>query len=236
MKKFGTNYGGFILPKNLKGLNSNSIIYGVGVGEDISFDILIGKQTDAHIYLFDPTPRAIIHVDLIKKSFDNNIKPKYDIKHGGGDKNYWNLLFQHKISSSKIHMNNFGLFTDNKNLNFYKPLNPNYVSHSLDHTMRNVRKNEFIEVPVKNLKTIMKDLNHDHIDLLKIDIEGVELEVLNQMLDQKIFPKYLCVDFDKRRANRDKNKFDELLIRLKSLNYSIINNNNFDISFQLNIT
>jgi FkbM family methyltransferase len=232
MKRFGTVYGGFFLPSNLNGLDKNSVIYCAGVGEDISFDIEIAKKTGANIYLFDPTPRAIEHVNQTKQSFSNNIKPKYETKHGGGDKNYWNILFNNKIPSNKIFMYDFGIFTENKTLKFYKPKNPNYVSHSLV-TMLNVKLNDYLEVPVKNLKTIMNELGHNRIDLLKLDIEGVENEVLNQMLDEKIYPKYLCVDFDGRRSNRNIPQFNLLIQKLKKLNYKIIKNNNYDISFQL---
>ena len=40
MEKLGTNYGGWIIPKNIA-LTPESIIYSVGVGEDISFDLLL---------------------------------------------------------------------------------------------------------------------------------------------------------------------------------------------------
>jgi hypothetical protein len=43
MEKLGTNYGGWFIPKDCN-LNENSIIYSVGVGEDISFDINIQQN------------------------------------------------------------------------------------------------------------------------------------------------------------------------------------------------
>ena len=42
----------------------------------------------------------------------------------------------------------------------------------------------------------MENLGHTHIDILKIDIEGSEIVVLNKMLDDQIYPKYLCIEFD----------------------------------------
>lgn len=39
-KRLGTIYGGWELPSDLS-LNHESVIYSVGVGEDISFDILL---------------------------------------------------------------------------------------------------------------------------------------------------------------------------------------------------
>ena len=58
---YGTEYGGFYLPNNLTKdfFNTKNIIYyGVGVGQDVSFDLIIGKKFDAEVLLIDPTPKA----------------------------------------------------------------------------------------------------------------------------------------------------------------------------------
>jgi FkbM family methyltransferase len=56
-KWFGSNYGGFFLNPN--GLNSSSIIYSIGIGEDISFDLEIIKEYNCNVFGYDPTPKAI---------------------------------------------------------------------------------------------------------------------------------------------------------------------------------
>ncbi|PHJ66984.1 hypothetical protein VF14_27690 [Nostoc linckia z18] len=56
----GTDYGGWVVPKEL--LNPNSICYCVGCGEDITFDLGLIEEFNCNIYAFDPTPRAIKHV------------------------------------------------------------------------------------------------------------------------------------------------------------------------------
>jgi hypothetical protein len=40
---------------------------------------------------------------------------------------------------------------------------------------------EGIERKVKDLKSIMRDLNHEHIDILKVDIEGAEYDVFDEL-------------------------------------------------------
>ena len=40
MEKLGTDYGGWYVPTNLN-LDEKSIVYSGGVGEDISFDLLL---------------------------------------------------------------------------------------------------------------------------------------------------------------------------------------------------
>jgi len=83
----------------------------------------------------------------------------------------------------------------------------------------------------KNLKTILNELNHTTIDLLKLDIEGVECEVLEELFDLKIYPKYICVDFDAKRKNIKLKEFENIISKMQSLNYKIIKNYNYDISF-----
>ena len=89
-KRFGTIYSGFYYPEDLPYLNKDSIIYCVGAGEDITHDIEIAKKLDSNVYIFDPTPRAIKHINYIKYVFKENIKkPINSDRFGGGDKYYW---------------------------------------------------------------------------------------------------------------------------------------------------
>jgi FkbM family methyltransferase len=62
--------------------------------------------------------------------------------------------------------------------------------------------------PVTSLNNIMKSLNHEHIDLLKMDIEGFEYEVIADMVLKGIFPGCILVEFHhfqqrNREATRD---------------------------------
>ena len=74
MIRLGTNYGGWLIPSD-NIINENSIIYSAGVGEDISFDIILQSKYNCHIYLIDPTEKAIKHYDECNKYFNNkNLK------------------------------------------------------------------------------------------------------------------------------------------------------------------
>ena len=60
-KKFlGTEYGGWMI--NPDGISPSTIVYSLGVGEDISFDLAMIDKFGCEIYAFDPTPRAIAYV------------------------------------------------------------------------------------------------------------------------------------------------------------------------------
>ena len=191
MKRFGTKYGGFYYPENLDGLNQNSIIYCIGAGEDIKYDIIIANQLKSKIHIFDPTPRSISHVNHVKNVLDGTKSPIYSNNIAGGDPvHYWKLILENSISSDNIIFKEYAVGIKEGVHKFYLPSNEDYVSCSLEEGMKS---NDFINVNVRTLKTIMKELNHTHIDLLKMDIEGSECDVINNMLDLHIYPKYLAV-------------------------------------------
>lgn len=232
MKRFGTNYGGFYYPVNLDGLNKDSVIYCVGAGEDISHDIEIAHKLDSNIYIFDPTPRAINHVNYIKELLDNNAEIINNKRYGGGDPNYLNTILNNKINSNKIHFFDYGLHTKDGIVKFYEPTNKEYVSYS---AVKGMKSDNYINVNMKCLQTIMNELQHSNIDLLKIDIEGSECDVLEQMIKENIYPKYLSVDFDlgwHGEKIRDTQRCINTIKLLQKKGYRILHYQGSDFSFQ----
>ena len=227
MERFGTFYGGWSIPKNID-LNENSIIYSIGVGEDISFDILLSDKYNCNIYLIDPTLRAKIHYNesinyfLNNKNFTGNIQSDYYQQINGKMPNF-----------NKIHYIDVGVWDKKDTLKFYKQYNKNHVSQTLIDGMYG---HEYDLVNVDTIKNIMINLNHKHIDLLKLDIEGSEINVLNKMLDDEIYPDYLCIEFDLKLKNKDNNNLTEKLIdRLNKFGYTILVNEELNITFKRNI-
>ena len=80
----------------------------------------------------------------------------------------------------------------------------------------------------------MEKNNHTQIDLLKLDIEGAEIETVNQMLDDEIYPTYLLIEFDLLLKKKDKNNRTKTLIQRLKNNYTIICNDNYNITFKRN--
>ena len=225
METLGTNYGGWSIPINCY-LNEDSIIYSGGVGEDMSFDLKLEDKYKCKIFLIDPTQRALKHYEEVKEyyytkinNFTGNIQPDY----------LYNIIDLHPDFDNYTYINK-GLYKEKAKLKFYKQTNPNYVSQSL---VSNMFGNEYDEVEVDSIKNIMKIYNHTKIDLLKLDIEGSEIDVLNQMLDDEIYPTYLCIEFDLLLKNKDPNQSTQKLItRLQKNNYKILENKNLNITFE----
>lgn len=86
-------------------------------------------------------------------------------------------------SNIKIHP--YGLAAIDGYLSFFPPRVG--VSFSVNVGLTNQSPGiQPLPLPVKRLKTIMTELGHQTIDLLKIDIEGAEYDVINDLLNEQI--------------------------------------------------
>lgn len=226
MNKIGTNHGGWDIP-HLIDINTNSIIYSGGVGEDISFDLILSHKYNSKIYLIDPTKKSLQHLKEIKQ-FYNTKEWKFS---GNISKDYKKQIFNLTPNFDKITYIDIGLWNSKTKLKFYKQNNPKYVSQSIIPDMFGTN---YDIIYTKTIKQIMDEYNHDKIDLLKLDIEGAEIEVLEQMLKDNIYPRYLCIEFDLFLKKKDKyNKTHFLINKLIKKGYTILKNRKYNITFKL---
>ena len=230
--RFGTEYGGFYYPENLDGLDENSIVYCIGAGEDISHDIMVANKLNCKVYIMDPTPRAIEHYNLVKDVFEGKQALVYSKSIGGGQPmEYWNILMKHKIPVDNMVYKEYGIGADEGTHKFYLPSNKEYVSCSL---VEGMKSSEYININVKKLKSVMDELGHNKIDLLKMDIEGSECDVIENMLKEEIYPKYLAVEFDlgfNGENIRDVERCNKMIQKLIENNYELIYQNHSDFTF-----
>ena len=228
METLGTDYGGWDIPINSK-LDENSIIYSAGVGEDISFDLKLSHKYNCNIILIDPTKRAIKHFEEVKDYYKNQNQNKTQFS-GNIQQDYLHHISNLKVNFDKFTYINTGVHNKKDTMKFYKQINENYVSQSL---ITNMFGTEYDIVEVDTLKNIMQKLGHSKIDLLKLDIEGSEIDVLNQMLDDHIFPTYLCIEFDLYLKRKDyTGETNKIIERLKKMGYKILVNKNLNITFE----
>ncbi|MCU0783287.1 MAG: FkbM family methyltransferase [Verrucomicrobia bacterium] len=52
------------------------------------------------------------------------------------------------------------------------------------------------EFPCMDVVSLMGENGYKHIDLLKLDIEGCEYEIIDDILERKVKVRQLCADFD----------------------------------------
>jgi FkbM family methyltransferase len=93
----------------------------------------------------------------------------------------------------KFHYYEFGVADYEGRAVFYPPRTARHASRSM--IARPTEGGRTIEVPVRRLSDIVAALGHSHIDLLKMDIEGAEYGVIDNMLLSGIRPKQLLVEF-----------------------------------------
>ena len=73
--------------------------------------------------------------------------------------------------------------------------------------------------PVRRLPTLMQELGHDRLDLLKLDIEGGEYAVLDDVL--AVGPRQLLVEFHHRWDGRGFDRTRQAIARLDAGGYRL---------------
>lgn len=94
--------------------------------------------------------------------------------------------------SPRFHFYPYGLSNVDGQQIFYMPKNEQYVSCST-HRQAFVGDNE-IEVEMRTFGTITKMLGHSTIDILKMDIEGSEFDVMDDILSSNVNIRQICFE------------------------------------------
>ena len=74
----------------------------------------------------------------------------------------------------------FGLASHDGVIPFFAHENEEWIAHSTIKSAHTVPTG--VELPVRRLTTVMEQLGHERIDLLKVDIEGAEYEVIDDLV------------------------------------------------------
>ena len=121
-------------------------------------------------------------------SFDLALINKYNVTIHAFDPTPSSIEYINKnIKTKNFIMHPFGFYNKDCILKFYQPINKNYISHSIF----NKGGGSTINVKMKKIVSVMKELGHNNIDLLKIDIEGAEYDFIKDMIKNKIYPTQL---------------------------------------------
>lgn len=92
------------------------------------------------------------------------------------------------------------------------------------------------EVPCVNLSTLMRRNKHSSLDLLKIDIEGSEYAVIDDLIKNRLQVKQLLVEFHHGNIHLpgiERKDTVRAILKLRSAGYQLINQSGSNHSFIL---
>ncbi|MGB2673193.1 MAG: FkbM family methyltransferase, partial [Candidatus Acidiferrum sp.] len=96
---------------------------------------------------------------------------------------------------------------------FYLPPREDWFSHSVIPARQFGR--ESVRLPVMRLSSAMQLLGHDRIDILKMDIEGAEYAVIEEIVCEKISIRQLLIEFHHRLSSLGTDKTRKALALLE---------------------
>ena len=175
-----------------QGLNENSIVYSLGVGEDIEFDLAIIDRCGVALHAFDPTPSSINMLAAADLPGRFHFHP-WAVSAEDGAMRFFPRVRKDGSKSAVM-------FT----------------------TVADVAsRDDAIEVPAYSPASISSRLGHARIDLLKMDIEGAEYAVLDGLLSSPVKPTQLLVEFHHRFPAIGLEKTADIVTRLQAAGYKI---------------
>ena len=107
-----------------------------------------------------------------------------------------------------------GLWGRDEVKRFYAPRDSEHVSHSI---LNLQRTGDYFEAPCRRLSSLMRELGHERLDLLKLDVEGAEYEVLSTLIEDDVDVRILCVEFDEAYHPLDGGFLDRIARAVREL-------------------
>ncbi len=183
----GTDYGGW--PIAYQNLPQSPVIFSVGVGEDISFDLAAIDQFGAQVHAFDPTPRSRIWIESQRLPESFRFYP-------------------------------VGLAGEDGEAEFFAPENDAYVSFSAQ-PARHSDRDKMVRAPVHRMAGLMALAGTDVPDLLKMDIEGFEYAVIDDLLHSQILPRQMMIEFHHRMYDIENKRTIDAVEKIRNNGYRL---------------
>ncbi|MEZ4687808.1 MAG: FkbM family methyltransferase [Bacteroidia bacterium] len=131
-------------------------------------------------------------------TFDKKVMAKHKCHVFGFDPTPKSINYIKTTTTNNLfHFYEFGISTKTGVERFFLPVNPKGVSASMI-LNETVGEENGIEVQMKKFADIARELGHQKVDVLKIDIEGAEYDVLEDILTSDVVITQLLVEFHDR--------------------------------------
>ncbi len=154
-----------------EGLSADSVVYSFGIGSDASFDLSLIESHRLTVHAFDPTEQSA------------------------------RFLAEQSLPE-RFHFHRWAL-SDSDGESEFRQLGASSSSHYLPGTVLDTGATTHRRdpVPALTLETIMERLGHDHVDVLKLDIEGGEYRVLDAFGETAIPATQIVLELHPHLAN-----------------------------------
>jgi len=119
-----------------------------------------------------------------------------------------------------FHFQEYGLASETGMAEFNLPANDQYVSGSLV-SHQKVDATKKVSVPMKSFVDIVNELNHNKIDVLKMDIEGSEFDVIETILNSDVIIDQFLIEFHERFFEDGRQRLKRALKLMKQHGYKV---------------
>lgn len=180
----------------LKKISPSSVVITGGVEFHIEFEDILYEKSGASFHFFEIDNRSV----------------------------QW---FKENKEKENFSINDMGLGAEEKRLPVYGNINMGFSSSANPEIYQNSKLNyqQIGESKITTVNSFCKEQNIDEIYLLKLDIEGMAIEVINSCWDDGILPKNIIMEIERppKQKFSDYQHIVNLFIeRAHSLKYNII--------------
>jgi len=173
-------------------LDENSIVYSLGVGDLINFDLDLIRDHGVTVHAFDPTPFA---ADWVASQ---SLPGRFVFHPWAASGSDGTLRLYRRVSTRGKRSGVMWTAEDN-------------AGDAAD----------FIDAPALTVQTIMRKLGHDGVDLLKMDVEGAEYDILAGLEKAHPLPRQLLVEYHHRFPGIGLQRTADSIAALRGLGYRI---------------
>lgn len=124
-------------------------------------------------------------------TFDEAIIGKYGCTVFAFDPTPRAIVYAETIDDPRFHFLPVGLWSEDSLQEFRAPANPERVNHSIGSSRGPTGG---FTAECRSLESLMRELRHSDLALLKLDIEGAEYEVLQALDWDRVRPRALCFE------------------------------------------
>ncbi len=173
-------------------LRKDSLVYSLGVGDLIDFDLDLIRDHGLTVHAFDPTPFAEAWVERQTLPGNFVFHPWAAAGEDGTLRLFRRVNTRGRRSS---------------------------VMWTADSDAGDA--DDYIDAPAYTIRSMMNKLGHDRVDLLKMDVEGAEYEILDGLDVGGRLPKQLLVEYHHRFPGIGKRRTAESIGKLRRFGYKI---------------